>query len=164
MNGNFYTASFSAVAVSAGQDLIALLADATSRIAICRIEIGQYSDAGDAAAELLPYVIQRGATTVGSGGTAATPVNVRAHGKSAVTTARVNDTTPAANGTIVTVLSGTWNVQAGLVYAPRYNEHFDERIMVAAGQRLVINLPTAPADALTMSGYVLFEELGTYGY
>lgn len=162
MHRNMFTVSFAAVAVSAVQDLFALVAASSSRIAICRIEIGQSSDAGDAAAEMLAYTFKRGATVAGSGGTAPTPVNLKGHtgAKSAVTTARVNDTTQAGTGTIVTLVANAFNVQAGILYAPRYDEYVDERITVEQGQRFVVSLDTAPADALTMSGTIVFEEVG----
>lgn len=166
MQGNLFTAQFSAVAITAVQDLFSLLAGATSRLAICRIEFGQYSDAGDAASELLPVQLIRGATTAGSGGSAPTPINVKAWGAASVTTARANDTTQAANGSPVVIQSSVFNVQAGYLYAPRYGggpHEADERITVAAGQRFVVSLPSAPADSITCSGFIMWEELGVYG-
>ncbi len=163
---NFFTVNFAGVAISAAQDLFYLLAASTSRLAICRIEVMQYSDVGDAASEILAYTIKRGtAGTVGSSGSAATPVNVKGHtgARAALTTARVNDTTQASGGTQATVLASAFNIQAGLLYAPRYEREggIDERITVEAGQRLVVSLDSAPADAITTSGFILFEEIGT---
>lgn len=165
MHRLLYTVSFAAVAVTAAQDLFALLAHASSRIAICRAEVWQTSDFGDAQAEILAYTFKRGATVAGSAGTAATPVNVKAWGRAAVTTARVNDTVQAGTGTIVTVLAGGFNVAAGLVYAPKFgaDNHIDERITVEQGQRLVLSLDGTPADSVTMSGSITFEELGLTG-
>lgn len=162
MHSNLFTVSFAGVAITAPQDLFALLAAATSRLAICRVEVMQYSDVGDAASEILAYTFKRGATVAGSGGTAPTPVNIKGHtgARAATTTARVNDTTQAGTGTIVTVQAGAFNIQAGLLYAPRYDEFIDERITVEAGSRFVVSLDSAPADALTVSGTILFEELG----
>lgn len=167
MQGPIFTVAFSAVAVTAAQDLFSLLAHTSSRIAICRIEIAQYSDAGDAASELLPILMKTGATVVGSGGSAPTPQNVAAATGSsvaAVTTARANDTTQAGTGTIVTRYAGVWNVQAGFLYAPRWDAltGYDERIRVAAGQRFVLDSPAAPADSLTMNGTIWFQELGLF--
>jgi hypothetical protein len=157
MHRNLYTVSFAGVAISAAQDLFALVAHATSRIAICRIEVMQYSDVGDAASEILAYTLKRGATVAGSGGTAPTPVSIKGHtgARAAVTTARVNDTTQAGTGTI-------FNIQAGLLYAPKYGgeDEVDERITVEAGSRFVVSLDSAPADAITTSGTITFEELG----
>lgn len=162
---NLFTASFAGVAVTAAQDLFALLAGSSSRLAICRVEVMQYSDVGDAASEILAYTFKRGATVAGSGGTAPTPVNIKGHtgAKAAVATARVNDTTQAGTGTIVTVQAGAFNIQAGLLYAPKYGgpADIDERITVEAGSRFVVSLDSAPADSLTFSGTILFEEIGT---
>jgi DNA-binding transcriptional regulator LsrR (DeoR family) len=164
MHRNLYTVSFAGVAISAAQDLFALVAHATSRIAICRIEVMQYSDVGDAASEILAYTLKRGATVAGSGGTAPTPVSIKGHtgARAAVTTARVNDTTQAGTGTIVTIKADAFNIQAGLLYAPKYGgeDEVDERITVEAGSRFVVSLDSAPADAITTSGTITFEELG----
>jgi hypothetical protein len=40
------------------------------------LRLGQYSDAGDASAEMLSVLVMRGHTTSGSGGSSATPANV----------------------------------------------------------------------------------------
>lgn len=164
MHRHLYAVSFAGVAVSAAQDLFALLAHATSRVAICRIEVMQYSDAGDAASEILAYSLKRGATTVGSGGEAGVVVNVKGFtgARAAVTTARINDTTQAADGSPATVIAGAFNIQAGLLYAPRYGgrHDLDERIVIEAGQRFVVSLDSAPADELTTSGTIIFEEIG----
>jgi hypothetical protein len=73
----------------------------------------------------------------------------------------VNDTTQAGTGTIVTLVASAFNIQAGLLYAPKYAEgDVDERITVEAGSRFVVSLDSAPADSLTCSGTILFEELG----
>jgi hypothetical protein len=76
MNGPIFTATFSAIAVSAAQDVFELITGATSRIEICEVFLGQYSDVGDAAAEMLSVQIVRGHTVVGSGGAAVTPANL----------------------------------------------------------------------------------------
>jgi hypothetical protein len=160
-----YTVPFAGVAVTAVQDLFYLLAPTTSRLALCRIEVFQTTDVGDAASEHLAYTIKRAAAgTVGSGGNAATPVPVKGHtnAKVAATTARINDTTQATGGSPVTVLASAFSIFKGLIYAPRYgaSDDTDERITVEAGGRIVLSLDTAPADSLTMHGTLMFEELG----
>lgn len=165
MHRHLYTASFAGVAVTAVQDLFALVAHSSSRIAVCRGEVWQTTDVGDAAAENLAYTFKRGATVAGSAGSAPTPVNVKGWGRAAVTTARANDTVQAGTGTIVTVLASAFSISQGLIYAPKYgsNDDIDERITVEQGQRLVLSLDTAPADSLTMSGFIMWEELGLTG-
>lgn len=155
-----FTATFSAVAVSAAQDLFELVAGATSRVEIIEIDIGQYSDAGDAAAELLGIQLIRGYTTSGSGGSAVTPRNLKPWSRAAVTTAEANNTTVAQDGTPHILHSTSFNVQAGFVYRPHRKEiKDDELISLEAGERFVVRI-TLPVDALTMSGTIKFREVG----
>jgi hypothetical protein len=152
-----FSATFSAVAVSAAQDLFEIVAPADSRIAIREIRIGQYSDFGDAAAEILGLTVIKGFTTSGAAGSTATAVNRQGHTGAAASTSTVeiNNTTLAQDGTGVTVLADAWNIQTPYLYIP----DVDERIVIPVSGRVVIRI-TAPADSLTMNGTVLFEQLG----
>lgn len=153
-----FAATFSAVAVSAAQDLFEIVAPAGSWVTIREIRVGQYSDSGDAAAEALGISILRGYTTSGSGGSTATPVaitNPQTNARSADSTVEVNNTTVAADGSPVICLADAFNIAAGWHYYPVP----EERIKVKPSQRLVVRL-TAPADALTMNGTIVFEEHG----
>ena len=154
--GQVYTAVISAVAVSAAQDIFEIVTSATSRVRIREIRIGQYSDAGDAAAELLSVQIIIGHTTSGSGGASVTPLNVnRLTTISASSTVERNNTTIAADGTPLTLFSDAWNIQAGWWYSP------DEAsmILMPVSSRLVVR-STLPADAITMNATLTFEEVG----
>lgn len=156
-----FAAPFSAVAVSAAQDLWELNVHSTTRVRIREIRFGQYSDAGDAAAELLGVTMTRGCTSSGSGGGTITPVNISGHtgGASAVSSVERNNTTQAStSGT--TLFADAWNVQAPFLWLP--SEH-DMRFLLEASERFVISI-TAPADALTMNGTLIFEELGLGHY
>lgn len=154
-----FFAPFSAVAVSLAQDLFEIAAPAGCPIAINQIVLGQYSDFGDAQAEILSVQIIRGHTVSGSGGGTVTPVN--RNGLSTATsgaTVKTNNTTVATTSG-VTTYSDTFNVAAGWSYDPPDGTDGipDERIVLAAGDRLVVRI-TAPADALTMNGTLVFEE------
>ena len=155
--GPVYAATFSAVAVTAAQDLFEITAPATSRVLIRGIRIGQYSDAGDAAAGLLSILLIRGYTASGSGGTSATPVNLGgwAGAAAASSSVEVNNTTVANTGTPATLLADSLNVQGGWQYYPAPHDH----IILDYSQRLVVRI-TAPADSLTMNGTLLFQEIG----
>jgi len=153
--GRVYTAVFQAAAVSAAQDLFMLLASSTVPIKIHAIYIGQSSDAGDAQDELLRITLKRGMSTSGSGGSTPTPVALNPGDPASGVTAHANDTTASSGGTIVVLDEQCFNVRAGYVYVPTP----EARPVVPAGGRLAVNLPTAPADALTMSGTIYFEEL-----
>lgn len=149
-----YSVSFSAVAVSAAQDLFEITPADDKPVEIVGIELGQTSDAGDAADELLQLQIIRGHTTSGSGGSAATPVPKDPADTAAGFAAEVNNTTIASVGTTTTPHSTAFNVRAG------YINWFPEGDRIKANQgntTLVVRL-SAPADALTMNGTLHLRE------
>lgn len=152
-----FVATFAAVAVSAAQDVFEIVAPASTRLKIREIRLGQYSDPGDAQAEMLSVQIIRGFTTSGSGGSSVTPVNLSPVSGAAAATATVeaNNTTVAQDGTGAVLLADSFNVQRGWRYCPPS----EERIEVGVSQRLVVRI-TAPADSLTCNGTVVFEEIG----
>ena len=108
-----FSATFSAIAVAAAQDLFELVAPADSRIAIVEIDIGQYSDAGDAAAELLSIQLVSGHAVAGANGAAVTPGKFAPWSRAAGTTAARNNTTIASGGTPVIHHATSFNAQGG---------------------------------------------------
>jgi hypothetical protein len=152
-----FSATFSAVAVSAAQDLFEIVAPADSKVAIREIRFGQYTDAGDAAAEILSLLVIKGYTVSGSGGSTLTPANRQGHTGAATstTTVEANNTTVANTGTAVTVMADAWNVQVPYLYIPDPAE----RIVINKGERCVVRV-TIPADSITMNGTIVFEEVG----
>lgn len=163
MNGPIFSATFSAIAVSAAQDVFELTAHSSSRIEICEIFLGQYSDAGDAAAEMLSVQIVRGHTVAGSGGAAVTPGNFEPWSRAAVTTVARNNTTIASGGTGLVLHSEAFNVQGGWLYRPfKFSNEDNERPKVEAAGIVVVRI-TAPADAVTMNGTIKWREIGLLG-
>jgi hypothetical protein len=72
----------------------------------------------------------------------------------------INNTTVANTGTPDELISDTMNIAAGWWWeAPRDRDGRVQGIQVKPSQRLVVRI-TAPADALTMNGTLVFEELG----
>lgn len=154
--GRLYTSCFQAVAVTALQDAMSLLAASGCALKVHYFSLGQSSDSGDAQDELLRIRFRRGMTTVGSGGSAPAMNPVDATNTTAATaTCRANDTTPASAGTIVEMTEECFNVRAGYVWMPTPAM----QITIAPGTRGAFNLPAAPADSLTMSGTIIWEEL-----
>lgn len=155
MSGRIYTVIFSAVAVSAAQDLFEITPADDKPIEIVGIELGQSSDSADAQDEQLQISIIRGFTASGSGGSSATPASLNPNGAAAGFTAEVNNTTVANTGTGVTLHTGCWNVRAG------YINWFPEGVRPVAGQgnTTIVLRQTAPADAVTMSGTLYVREL-----
>ena len=151
-----FSAVVEAQAVTAAQDIFELVAPSDSLLAIREIRIGQYSDFGDAAAEILSLLVIRGHTVAGSGGSAVTPVNrspVSGALASTATVKRNNTTVATTSG--VTVLADAWNIQTPYLYLPSR----EECILVNPGQRLVVRLST-PADSISVNATLVFEEMG----
>jgi len=154
-----FSAVFENVSVSAVQDAFSIKAGASNPIRLVKIDIAQngVADVGDAQEELLRFQIKVGATTQGSGGSAPTPSNGR--GNTATATAHANDTTQSSAGTAKTVYASSFNIRSGLLYIPTPEEA--ELSVTPAGQIMQIAFPAAPADAITFTGMVIWEELGT---
>ena len=153
--GRIYTAQFSAVAVSAAQDLFEIVAPSDAIVKIHNIRLGQTSDVGDAAEEILLIKLNSGATTSGSGGGSYTPVPIELGDAAFGGTCEINNTTQAADGTIVTNHAWPWNVRGPfeIIFEP------ETRPVLSPSRRCVLTIP-APADALTMMGTITFEEIG----
>jgi len=149
-----YSAIFDNVSVSAAQDFFELVAPSTGSVVIHAIFIGQSTDYGDAQAEGLRILLTRGHTASGSGGSSPTiqKYDTSANASSGATV-EANNTTPASTSG-VTILADVFNVQVGWQFIPTP----EMRPRLAASQRFTVNLPAAPADALTMSGTIIWEE------
>lgn len=156
--GRFYTASFSAVSVSAAVDCFEVLAATAKAFVLHEVVLAQSSDYGDAQAEGLSVLIKRatGSYTSGSGGSTATPAKHLTNDAAAGPTAETNNTTQASagSGALTTVRTEAFNVQAGYQYLPPP----EQRLTFLAAEAVVVSI-TAPADAITLSGSLVFEEL-----
>lgn len=153
MYGRIYTATFEQVAVTAAQDLFEVVAPADAVVAIHSWGFYQSSDAGDAESEQLALLIHRG-TATGSGGSSVTPSPRNVGDAAFGGTVEANNTTQSAEGTFLG--SYSFNVMAGIerIYTP------EERDIISPSGLWIAELQTAPADSLTMNGWVKFEEIG----
>lgn len=157
MNGTVYAIILPATAVTTAIDLLEIQPADDRPVRIVGMEIFQTSDVGDAAEEILPIQIIRGFTASGSsGGSAPTPRDLRRVGATAGFVVEVMNTTVATTGTSHTLLDGGWNVRTPYTFWP------DEMMCPQASQAdvtLIVRLPSAPADSLTIRGtvYVLEE-------
>lgn len=157
--GRIYSVTFDNVSVSTAVDLFEVVAGTGKPFVVHRITIAQASDYGDSQAEGLRILIRRATSgyTSGSGGSTPTVgkalTNDAAHGLSV----ECCNTTVAVvgTGTLTTLYADAYNVQAGYDYFPTP----ETRFMFLPGEALIVNLPAAPADALSMSGTVVLEEL-----
>jgi hypothetical protein len=158
--GRMYTAQFSAVAITALQDLFEILAPATGPIVVHSWEIFQITDVGDAAEEILRIETVRGvgAVTSGTGGSTVTCHPVCDGDAATTATVEANNTTRmvVGSGTLEVLSQHGWNVRMPYekIYIP------EERPVVSPGNRWTIALPVGPSDSLTTSGTVTFQQIG----
>jgi len=154
--GRIYTAQFNGVGATVTQDIFEIVADTASIVKIHEIGVSQLSDVGDAEEEMLLLLLKSGQTTSGAGGSVVTPVP-QLFGDSAFSgSAESNNTTKASLGTIVTHYAWDWNIRMAFVqiFTP------ETMPVLSPGRRMTVELETAPADAVTLSGYIVFEEIG----
>ena len=154
-----YVNSFQAVSVSAQVDFFEIVAPATGVVVIHRCLITQSSDVGDAAEEGLLILLDRGNTTSGSGGTAITQaagMAMEQAGPAFTGTVEYCNTTKATAGTVTNLHAEVWNVRTAWDFLPTP----ELRPVLSPSQRAVFELATTPADALTVSGTLVFEWLG----
>lgn len=155
--GRMYSVVFESVAVTALQDFFEVVAPADSAVVLHSCVITQETDVGDAAEEMLTVVIQKGATTSGSGGAAATARPLSLGDAAFGGTAEVNNTTEASLGTIINHHRESFNIRSGFYYRPTP----EERLTLSPSARMTITLiSTVPADSLTMNGTIIIEEIG----
>lgn len=156
MQGHMYTATVQLAAVTVIQDFFQLLAAAAVPIVIHSIRIGQSTEAGDAAAEMLRIRLARTDFTInGSGGSTLTPEAHSPASPAASTVVEANNTTLST--VQVPILEDVFNVQAGWLYVPTERE----RLIIPAGvtNGFIVGLPVAPADPMDMTGSIIFEEI-----
>lgn len=154
--GRIYTAQFTDVAVTAIQDLFEIVAPADAIVAIHDFHISQRTDVGDAAEEILPVQWSSGHTTSGSGGSSPAAVPIELGDAAFGGTVEANNTTQAVDGTIVVHRTWNWNIRMGLdvIFTP------ETRPILSPSRCGCLELPVAPADSITCSGHITFEEIG----
>lgn len=150
-----YTIPIAPAALTAAQDLWAIVSNTNRSTRLAGIHLFQTSDLGDAAEEVLRVRIRSGQTSAGSGGSAPTPTPCDASDSGAGFTARINDTTQASAGTIIVHAELGWNIRVDRDWwlPPGFTFKFD------GARRWTVELPAAPADSLTIGGTLWVEEI-----
>lgn len=155
-----YVANFEDVAITAAQDLFELLASSSSVVRVHKWTLMQSTDAGDAEEEILPIETVRGdgAVTSGSGGSTLTAQPIDNGDAAPTTTVEANNTTrlAAGSGTLDNLEKYGWNVRIPLevLYPPGHLP------TISPGDTWTLSLNGAPADSITCSGAIWFEEIG----
>lgn len=149
--GRLYTVQFNNVAITAVQDLIQLEAKVVNAI-IHKIVISQRTDVGDAEAESLLIRLKR-VTDVVTNDLA--EVKLDPGDAAANANLAVNETTQLVTGAEV-IHAECWNIALPFVFLPPP----ELRPVVKIDDTFVVDLATAPADSITVSGVLYFEESG----
>jgi len=156
--GRLYTISFTAVAITAVQDLFSFIPASNIPCALEAIyvsNVGGINDAGDAQEELLRIEInRRAAMTLGSGGSTPTIAKIYVNDATASFTTHVNDTT-GATGTATLLHADGWNNRIPYIWLPP-PEH---RPIVANSAGISVQLVLAPNDSMNVSGSCYIREL-----
>lgn len=139
---------------NANVDLLEIVAPTAAKWIILGFDIGQTSDTGDAAEEIVTLSIKSGQSTSGSGGSTSTPVPtdcVSSVGSGAA--AEQANTTKASTGTILTHCVYHWNVRSPLPVV--FTQ--EQQIVLPAARRATLEI-SAAADSLTISGQMWVQE------
>lgn len=145
-------------AFTAQIDVFELLAASGKPVVLLGFELGQTSEIGDSQEEMLNLVLKRvtGAPTSGSGGGTPTLQPATPNNTAAGVTVETGNTTKLTGGTSVDLARWSWNVRMPLLYIPIP----EERVVLDAGTRLVLELTTTPADSIAgIAGRISVGEL-----
>lgn len=160
MPGRMYTAVFKDIAVTAVQDFFELAGPSDAVTVIHRVMLTQSTETGDAQEEMLRLTTNRGAgaVTSGSGGGTVTPQPVGDGDPAYGGTVERNNTTvmAAGSGSLEELEAFAWNIRMpfDLIWLPEF------RPVISPGNRWTLELESAPADSVTVSGTLWFEEIG----
>lgn len=144
-------------AVTAAVDIVELNGHAARPFVILEVNLYQITEVGDAQEEQLQLALKTGATTSGSGGNAsANGVATDGGGASGFGFETFN-TTKASGGTIVSRKPMGWNVRGP------FEKIFTDlaQDVYAAAARVTLELVNAPADSITIGGYLVVQEIGS---
>lgn len=154
MSGRSYTVSFSSTAFTTGTDIWELIGADDKSIEIFGIFISCDSEVGDAAEEIIPFKVLRGAATTGTG-TATTPRPTTETDTAAGFTAKSVLSANSTGGTVVDLFADSFNVRVG------YGQWFPEGAGFSAIQAslLEVRFMNAPADSIELSSTLFVREL-----
>jgi len=159
MYGRMFKGAFSAVAITAAQDLFYLKASSTVPVLLHSVTLGQKTLTAWEAKEL-KFVYLPATVTAGSGGSSVTLRGSDPGGMAAAaaSTCRANDTTLAtSSGTAYDQVDDDWVFTNGYVWLPADPR---DRIFIKPGDGLAIRLGSNPSASMTASGTIEIEELG----
>lgn len=156
-NGRIYYVDLIATAVTVAVDVIEITVADDKPIEILGFEILQTTDLGDAQEEIIGLEWVRGNTASGSGGSTPTPRPKNPSDAAAAFTCETFNTTQASAGTGIILPHHGWNIRipTQVIYPPEIAPEASQ-----GNTLLCLRMMAAPADSITVSGYVAVRELG----
>lgn len=153
--GRIYTAQFDSADVTTSQDLFTLVAGSAGIVQIHELGLSQKTEVADAAEEMLLIRLKSGQSITGAI-TSVTPTPLLVGDAASTASVFVNGTTHASGGTIVTHYSWYWNLRVPfqMIWTP------ETRPVLSPSRHTTVELAAAPADSVTMAGYIVWEEIG----
>jgi hypothetical protein len=156
-----YRVPIASTAVTVAADLVELVGASGGIEWLTEIRLGQVTELGDAAEEQISISLVTGHSTSGSGGnTSVVPLTDVGDTAYAGTVETLN-TTQASTGTTVTKLLGVWNVRTEFLWMPVPKPNGPAGLLLPHTERWVIRMGAAPADPITLTGYVEFMRAGS---
>ena len=152
-----YGANFSAQAITTATDIFEFTPAADRPVVIYGLQLGQTTDLGDAAEEVLMIGIYRDCTA-GSGGTSNTEYIYNNHSVGATNTAGTRSLgTASTGGTLIDIIP--WNIRIPLLWIPIPEMRPKFSNIAAEGPVSTFRLIAAPADSITTSATVYWAEV-----
>jgi hypothetical protein len=152
-----FAANFSAQAVTTATDMFEITPATDRPVIIYGMTLGQTTDLGDAAEEVLMVGVYRD-VTAGSGGTAATEYVYTNTAITTTITAAVRVLgTASSGGTLIDIIP--WNIRMPLTWIPIPEMRPKFSNIAAEGPVSSFRLIAAPTDSLTISGVLYWAEI-----
>lgn len=152
-----FAANFSAQAITTATDIHELTPATDRPIIVYGLTMGQTTDLGDAAEEVLMIGVYRDATA-GSGGTAATEYVYNNTAVTTTITCAVRQLgTASTGGTLIDIIP--WNIRMPLFWFPIPELRPKFSNIAAEGPTSTFRLIAAPADSITVSSTIFWTEV-----
>ncbi len=160
-----FASTFENVAVAATQDLFELIPASGTAVKLHGVYLYNVgTDVGDAQEEMLRITVRRlSGYTSGSGGSTDYPTSLDQAGGFARAAAETNNTTKATlTDNDSRLRAAGWNIRMPfeLIWTPETRPVIGYDIDQGSASLVVVRLEANPADSITMSGTLEFEELG----
>ena len=158
MVGVTYSAPMDALAFTTATDVFEFTPAADRAMVLLGMRLGQTTDLGDAAEEVLRIGLYRD-VTAGATGTALTEVAYGNAAASAAVSAAVvaNRGTASTGGTLIDIIS--WNIRIPLEWFPIPELRPKFSNLAAEGPVSSFRLLAAPTDSITVSGALYWVEV-----